>query len=148
MGSTTNRQYAVGVDANGHLSVNIPWIDNSDLLDGYVTISGDESITGTKTFNKPIVINTGSTNNNYNEGLRITRAGNNWAGITFGSTGASGAPSGGWFAATNPSNQFIINPDDSSSTNGLCLNKNGDAKWRNNTILHYGNYTSYVYSQS
>lgn len=27
MGNTTNRQYAVGVDADGYLSVNIPWTD-------------------------------------------------------------------------------------------------------------------------
>lgn len=95
------------------------------------------------TLTGPLVISTGSTNNNYNEGLRLTRAGNNWAGITFGSTGDSGAPTGGWFAATNPSAQFIISPDDSSNTTGLTLNKNGNALWRNNVMLHAGNYTSY-----
>jgi biopolymer transport protein ExbD len=29
-GSTANREYAVGLDANGNLSVNIPWTDNND----------------------------------------------------------------------------------------------------------------------
>ena len=77
--------------------------------------------------------------NSYNEGLRISAAANNWAGITFGSTGLSGAPTNGWFAALNPSDQFIISPNDSSNTTGLTLNAGGDAKWRNNTIWHAGN---------
>jgi len=81
-----------------------------------------------------LIINS-SISGNYNEGIRITRAGNSWAGITFGSTGDSGAPSGGWFVATNPSNQFILNPDDSGNTAGLTLNKGGDLKWRNNTVI-------------
>lgn len=102
----------------------------------YLPLSGG-TVTG------PIEIKS-SVNNNYNEGLRITRAGNSWAGITFGSTGISGAPSNGWFAATNPNNQFIITPDDSSSTTGLTLNKSGDALWCNNTILHSSNYNSYA----
>ena len=93
------------------------------------------------TINHPLIINS-SINNNYNEGIRITRAGNSWAGITFGSTGDSGAPSGGWFVATNPSNQFILNPDDSGNTAGLTLNKGGDLKWRNNTVIHSGNISS------
>lgn len=80
-----------------------------------------------------------SVNNNYNEGLRITRAGNSWAGITFGSSGLAGAPTNGWFAALNPSNQFIIAPNGSSSTTGLTLNIGSDIKWKNNTIWHAGN---------
>jgi hypothetical protein len=91
-----------------------------------------------------LVISTGATNNNYNEGLRITRANNSWAGITFGSTGSSGAPTGGWFVATNPSAQFIISPDDSSNTTGLTLNKASNALWTNNVLLHAGNYSSYA----
>ena len=120
---------------------------NADLLDGkhasefslsghnhdskYVLKTGD-TMTG------PLTINS-SVNNNYNEGIRITRAANSWAGITFGSTGTSGAPTGGWFVATNPSNQFIINPDDSGNTAGLQLNKGGNLKWRNNIVWHEGN---------
>lgn len=73
--------------------------------------------------------------NQYNEGLRISLAANNWAGITFGSTGTSGAPSNGWFAARNPSNQFIISPGDSSSSTGLTLNKDGNLLWRNRNVL-------------
>lgn len=79
---------------------------------------------------------------NYNEGLRISAAANNWAGITFGSTGLSGAPTNGWFVALNPSDQFIISPNNSSDTAGLTLNTGGDVKWRNNTLLHTGNYSS------
>lgn len=82
----------------------------------------------------PLVI-ASTVNNQYNEGLRISLAANNWAGITFGSTGTSGAPSDGWFAARNPSNQFIISPGDSSSSTGLTLNKGGNLLWRNRNVL-------------
>lgn len=82
----------------------------------------------------PLVI-ASTVNNQYSEGLRISLAANNWAGITFGSTGTSGAPSNGWFAARNPSNQFIISPGDSSSSTGLTLNKGGNLLWRNRDVL-------------
>lgn len=82
----------------------------------------------------PLVI-ASTVNNQYNEGLRISLAANNWAGITFGSTGTSGAPSNGWFAARNPSNQFIISPGNSSSSTGLTLNKGGNLLWRNRNVL-------------
>lgn len=82
----------------------------------------------------PLVI-ASTVNDQYNEGLRISLAANNWAGITFGSTGTSGAPSNGWFAARNPSNQFIISPGDSSSSTGLTLNKGGNLLWRNRDVL-------------
>lgn len=82
----------------------------------------------------PLVI-ASTVNNQYNEGLRISLAANNWAGITFGSTGTSGAPSNGWFAARNPNNQFIISPGDSSSSTGLTLNKGGNLLWRNRNVL-------------
>lgn len=43
MGSTANRQYAVGLDANGDLSVNVPWTDNTSALQ--YTIDGtNESV--------------------------------------------------------------------------------------------------------
>ena len=90
------------------------------------------------TLTGPVEIKSTSSGN-YNEGLRISAAANNWAGITFGSTGLSGAPTNGWFAALNPSDQFIISPNGSSNTTGLTLNAGGDAKWRNNTIWHAGN---------
>lgn len=43
MGSTTNRQYAVGVDKSGYLSVNIPWTDHyawSDITSKPTTLAG------------------------------------------------------------------------------------------------------------
>lgn len=86
------------------------------------------------TMTGPLVI-ASTVNNQYNEGLRISLAANNWAGITFGSTGTSGAPSNGWFAARNPSNQFIISPGNSSSSTGLTLNKGGNLLWRNRNVL-------------
>ena len=86
------------------------------------------------TMTGPLVI-ASTVNNQYNEGLRISLAANNWAGITFGSSGTSGAPSNGWFAARNPSNQFIISPGDSSSSTGLTLNKGGNLLWRNRDVL-------------
>lgn len=86
------------------------------------------------TMTGPLVI-ASTVNSQYSEGLRISLAANNWAGITFGSTGTSGAPSNGWFAARNPSNQFIISPGDSSSSTGLTLNKGGNLLWRNRNVL-------------
>ena len=47
MGNTENRQYAVGLDKNGKLSVNIPWIN-------YSTMSVDDIVTGTDTNNKVV----------------------------------------------------------------------------------------------
>ena len=122
-------------DGSGNISwslaeLNLPSNDHNHD-DRYVKKSGD-TMTG------PLVINS-SVNNSYNEGLRITRAANNWAGITFGSTGVSGAPTDGWFAATNPAKEFIISPDTSANTTGLTLIKGGDLKWRNNKVWHEGN---------
>ena len=99
------------------------------------------------TLTGPLVINS-SVNGNYNEGLRITRAENNWAGITFGSTGSSGTPTDGWFAATNPSKQFIISPNDSSNTTGLTLNKGGNLLWRNTAVSLAGHTHNYAGSAS
>lgn len=107
----------------------------NNLLAKYLPLVGG-TLTG------PLEIKSTSSGN-YNEGLRISAAANNWAGITFGSTGLSGAPTDGWFAALNPSDQFIISPNDSSSATGLTLNAGGDAKWRNNIIIHADNHMSY-----
>ena len=86
------------------------------------------------TLSGPIEISVGEKNNEYNEGVRITCGTNNWAGITFGSTGLKGAPTNGWFAALNPSDQFVILPD-TSSGKGLILNKNGNMTWRDKRVL-------------
>ena len=103
---------------------------------GYVPLAGG-TITGTLVINSPNV-------NNFNEGIRLTRAYNGWVGITFGSTGDAGRPEGGWFAATNPQGQFIISPDDSGNTNGLTLNKNGALLWRNTQISLNGHTHDYI----
>ena len=61
MGSTANRQYAVGVDKSGYLSVNVPWTDNNtnttytltqDSNDGHkLTFTGSDGTS--KTFTIP-----------------------------------------------------------------------------------------------
>ena len=136
-----------GTMSNQNVVVNL----NADLLDGYsgsayakkTDLASYLPLTG-GTVTGPIEISTGNTNNTYNEGLRITRANNDWAGITLGSTGLSGAPDDGWFIATNPSTDFIISPNNSYDHVGLKLVDAGNAYWRNNIILHSGNIESYA----
>ena len=45
MGTTANRQYAVGLDANGNLSVNIPWTDTTYVFDGTYDASTNKAAT-------------------------------------------------------------------------------------------------------
>lgn len=101
---------------------------SGNLTPGNYVLKAGDTMTG------PLVI-TSTVSGSYNEGLRISLAKNNWAGITFGSTGTSGAPSNGWFVARNPNNQFIISPADSSNSTGLTLNKGGDLLWKNRSVL-------------
>ena len=79
----------------------------------YLAISGG-------TLTNQLIIQT-TANNSYNEGIRINKSGNNWAGLIIGGNAntTSGTPSsnGGWFVAQNASNQFIVNNVDSSTTN-------------------------------
>ena len=117
---------------------------DADLLDGYdstyfapATSLMNYVLKTGDTMTGPLTI-ASTTYGNYNEGIRLTRAANNWVGITFGSTGTSGPPSNGWFAALNPSNQFIIGTSSTTST-GLCLNAGGDMLWRNSKVWTEGN---------
>ena len=66
MGSTASRQYAVGLDANGVLSVNVPWTDHTYTVNnGTFTVSGNgASVAST------------SANASANAGVNI-KAGNN-----------------------------------------------------------------------
>jgi hypothetical protein len=131
---TTARTLTVGntgKSVNG--SANVSWT----LVEiGALALTGG-TLTG------PLEISTGATSGNYNEGLRLTAANNGWAGVTFGSTGLSGTPTSGWFAARNPTNQFIISPGTSDNTVGLQLNSGGNALWRNSILLTASNYNSY-----
>lgn len=59
MGSTANRQYAVGVDKSGYLSVNVPWKNDNTTYTG----SGGITLTGTNFTNSGVrSIATGSSN--------------------------------------------------------------------------------------
>lgn len=136
---TKNFVYAGPDGSTGHTANATPTFrklvaaDIPDLSATYLPLAGG-TLTG------PIEIKS-TISGNYNEGLRITRAANNWAGITFGSIGLSGTPTNGWFVATTPDNQFIISPDSNSNTTGLTLNKDGDILWCNNKLWHSGNVT-------
>lgn len=108
----------------------------SSALGNYLPLSGG-------TLTDALIIHATTHYNNYDEGIRIQDAPNNWAGITFGATGSTGcSPQSGevaWFLAKRPGGQFIISPDTRDNTVGITLNKNGDALWRNQTIIHSGN---------
>lgn len=140
-------QYAAGNHTHSNFASTITTTGSGNAITA-LSISGN-TITATKgtsflaltggTLTGPLEISTGSINNSYNEGLRLTAANNGWVGITYASTGLSGTPTNGWFSARNPSNQFIISPGSSDSTIGLTLNKGGDALWRNSKIWHAGN---------
>lgn len=110
-------------------------IVGGDVSGDYLPISGG-TLTGTLTIASTI-------SSQFREGIRITRASNNYAGITFGSTGTSGAPINGWFAALNPDNDFIITRDGTDTTTGLKLTTEA-VFWKNNLILHIGNYNNYA----
>ena len=74
-----------------------------------------------------LVIRAANTYGNYNEGIRITKAPNNWACINIGGNvgTVNGAPStnGGWWLAQNPSNQFMItNQTSDVSTSSIWIN--------------------------
>lgn len=140
-----NYSELVGLCLKGHGNNDMKWNNNtvfhagnytSTLDTRYVKKAGD-TMTGPLTITSTVI-------NNFDEGLRISLASNGWAGITFGSTGTSGAPTNGWFAARNNTNQFIISPGGSSNTTGLTLNSGGNILWRNNIILDTVNYTSYL----
>ena len=101
------------------------------MLTSHTTINGNF-------FVKPT--STGS----YNEGIRIYNAPDNWAGIGFGfHESDESLPSDGWWAAVNPSREFIISAGGSDNHLGLKLIKNGEAYWRNQEILHSGNVQNY-----
>jgi hypothetical protein len=89
-------------------------------------------VNGNALIRGPLLIDTGATNGNFNEGIRLAPATNGWTGIAFNGTGFSGAPS--WFVARNPSNQFIIASGDSSTSSGLALNSGGNMTWRGNNV--------------
>jgi hypothetical protein len=112
--------------------------NNSPLVNKYLTLSG-----GTITGPLRIAPNTG----NYSEGIRIANSTTAaWSNIQFGTDGtATGLNADGnqWLVGKNPAGQFLICPNNSDSTFGLALNKNGNATWYNDTLLHTGNH---VYS--
>ena len=108
-------------------------------------VSGASTFTGAATHNSNIIINPGSLNN-WNEGIRINKATNNWATLVIG--GASGSTAGTgdsiWSLHTNPSGNFIIAHNGSDNNAGLFMSKSdATIKYKGNVLLHSGNYSSY-----
>lgn len=66
MGTTANRQYVVGLDANGNLSVNIPWTDHIYNFTGTTFASGNgttgEHNANNMTYNGSFYIGSGQNN--------------------------------------------------------------------------------------
>lgn len=112
-----------------------------------------------------LIIRAENTYGNYNEGIRIIKAPNNWACINIGANvnTENGAPNvgGGWWLAQNPSNQFMItngtsdvstaalwiNTDKKVTMNGACnvvgtLTQNGTAVSLSNHTHNYAGSSS------
>lgn len=96
-------------------------------------------LSGGKLTNQLIIEAT--TYNNFNEGIRINIAPNGWSGIILGGAAGStvGCTTGEWFVARPSNATFAIIPASDNPALGLNLIAGGDAKWRNNTLIHSGN---------
>jgi hypothetical protein len=134
-----------GVADNGNVWQQVQRIDNSataynlllqpsggNIGIGTTNPGAKLEVNGNALIRGPLLIDTGATNGNFNEGIRLAPAANGWTGIAFNGTGFSGTPS--WFVARNPSNQFIIATGDSSTSSGLALNSGGNMTWRGNNV--------------
>lgn len=126
------------------LTAKIPWAD----IQGAPTIPTLPSWVGNNkpTYNWSEIQNkpsleylplTGGTINpgnvsNYQEGIRINKATNNWSTITLGTEGTSGIQSGAWAILRNPSGEFQIGPN-SDANSGLRLSSD-TAYWKGSRI--------------
>ena len=132
--SSDTRQIALS-----HLTTALSGYATTSSLSNYLPLSGG-------TLSDAIIIHS-TLYNNYNEGIRIQDAPNNWAGITFGATGSTGcAPAAGqvaWYVAKNNQGKFIITANGSATSDGLVLNKDGAMFWRDSEVYHAGNLPAY-----
>lgn len=113
---------------------------NAYTSTAYLPLSGG-TMTG------QLILN-GLVTGDFNNGIRINKDSANWSSVMLG--GPVGQTSGhngtsNWFIATNPDSVFMINPINSGIGYGLDLYRNGEAKWRGNTIWHSGNLSSFMY---
>ena len=111
----------VSSDASGKLTIN--------GVNNYLPLTGG-TLTG------QLILN-GLVSGDYNNGIRINRDSANWSSLMFGGPVGQTAGHNGttnWFVAANPNSVFMINPINSSAGYGLDLYRNGEVKWRGNTI--------------
>ena len=96
--------------------------------------------------NGTFIVNPGNVTN-YNEGIRVAEAKDEWSLIMLGCQAGSteGTTSGSWLVGVNPDDNFLLCPNASEEDIGLCLQKNSDTvRWNNKIMLTEGNYNNYA----
>ena len=83
-----------------------------------------------------LVVNANNHTGNFNEGIRINKASNNWATLFMGGTGSSGS-TGGWIIGRNSASNLLLAYQSSSESDGFVLYSNGSRpRWKNNQLAY------------
>lgn len=120
----------IGSTVLGLPADSIGFIGNS-VLKAYINLDNGSSMFGNT------LINTVS--GNYNEGIRISKAANNYAimmlGVPKDSLTGITANAGQWFIASNPNNNLIISDESSNESTGLVIRGDGNLPtWKGTSL--------------
>lgn len=123
----------IGSTVEGLPADSIGFVGGGDSsLKAYVNLSNGSSMFGSILTNPNLY-------NNYNEGIRLAKAANNYATIMLGVprdslTGIT-ANAGQWFIASNPNNNLIISDESSTESTGLVIRGDGNLPtWKGTSL--------------